>query len=119
MKKTTMNKFFGLSSLLLVATFAFAEGDQARGFDVLDKDQDGVLSAAEASNSTELSTQWTKVDSDGSGSIDRVEFSAFETDDMKNQQDDKSSSKYGKQQQPDNQQKQLDNQQKQQHKYSN
>lgn len=98
MKKTTLNKFFGLSSLLLVATFSFAEGDQAKDFDALDKNQDGVLSAAEASNSSELSNNWTNIDADGSGAIDRVEFSAFETDEMKDQQDDKSTQKSEKEQ---------------------
>jgi Ca2+-binding EF-hand superfamily protein len=90
MKKMTFNKIFGLSGLMLVASLAFAEGEQAGEFDVLDKNQDGVLSAAEASNSSELSTQWTNIDADGSGSIDRAEFSAFETEEIKDEQYDKS-----------------------------
>lgn len=97
MKRVTLNKFFGLSGLLLLATFTVAEGQQATGFDKLDKNQDGVLSAAEASDSKNLSTQWTNVDSDGSGSIDRAEFSAFETEEITEEKSDKSMQKSEKQ----------------------
>lgn len=90
MKRVTFNKIFGLSGLFLLASFAVAEGQQAKGFDTLDKNQDGVLSAAEASDNKNLSTQWTTIDSDGSGSIDRAEFSAFETEEIKEEESNKS-----------------------------
>lgn len=90
MKNVTKKQFLGLSGLVLLSTFAFADGQQAKGFDTLDKNQDGVLSAAEASDSKHLSKQWTAVDKDGSGSIDRAEFSAFETTEIKEEESDKS-----------------------------
>jgi hypothetical protein len=90
MKTMITKTFFGLSGLLLIATFAVADGKQAKDFDKLDKNQDGVLSAAEASGSADLSTRWTNADMDGSGSIDRAEFSAFETEEVKEGQSDKS-----------------------------
>ena len=93
MKKTTLTKIFGLSGLFLVASFAVAEDQNAKVFDKLDKNQDGVLSAAEASNSSSLSNKWTEIDADGSGAIDRVEFSAFETEEMTDQEKDQSAPK--------------------------
>ena len=67
----------------LVASFALASGVWAgekamSGFDALDADKNGQLSAQEASAHQELTEKWKNVDADASGTIDRTEFSAFE-----------------------------------------
>jgi hypothetical protein len=47
-------------------------------FNDLDTNQDGQVSAEEASQNPKLSEMWNKVDEDANGSIDSAEFSAFE-----------------------------------------
>ncbi len=80
MKNSTLVKIFGLAPLMLASTVAFAADEQGGGFNALDVNQDGQLSVTEASTKTELSEQWTKADKDENGIIDKVEFSAFESD---------------------------------------
>ncbi|MFT5722679.1 MAG: Ca2+-binding EF-hand superfamily protein [Motiliproteus sp.] len=79
MKTSQLAKLAGFSTLLLFSVGSMAEDKALSSFEALDQDQDGSLTAIEASQDRELSRQWTEIDQDESGSIDRVEFSAFET----------------------------------------
>lgn len=63
---------------LLVATSAYAGARAEMSFEQLDTNKDGQLSAEEASYNLPLSKMWNKVDQDGSGAVDKAEFSAFE-----------------------------------------
>jgi len=77
MKATPFTKVAGFSTLLLCSA-VFADDQAALSFDALDQNQDGQLTATEASQDKMLSKQWTAIDKDENGTIDRVEFSAFE-----------------------------------------
>ncbi|MFT6915662.1 MAG: Ca2+-binding EF-hand superfamily protein [Motiliproteus sp.] len=79
MKTSQLAKLAGFSTLLLLSAGSMAEEKALSSFEALDQDQNGSLTATEASQHRELSRQWTEIDQDESGSIDRVEFSAFET----------------------------------------
>ncbi|WP_207062842.1 hypothetical protein [Motiliproteus sp. SC1-56] len=81
----------GLTATLVLSASALAAGDAApaqtdpfhlrmEAFDKLDENQDGQLSASEGSKDRRLSRQWTRYDTDESGTVDRAEFSAFEED---------------------------------------
>ena len=63
---------------LLFASSAWAGEHAGASFDDLDQNQDGLVSAEEASGNPRLSDQWSKIDGDASGGIDKAEFSAFE-----------------------------------------
>ena len=63
---------------LLFASSAWAGEHAGASFDDLDQNQDGLVSAEEASQNPRLSDQWNQVDGDASGDIDKAEFSAFE-----------------------------------------
>ena len=80
MKRTTLSMLIGLPALLLVALTANATDPQKGQFDVLDLNRDGQLTPSEVKESSTLSNQWTAIDQDENGTINRVEFSAFETD---------------------------------------
>lgn len=69
----------GFLAALLLSAGASAGEQASEQFKQLDEDGNGQLSAVEASKDPELSTSWSRVDKDSSGSIDRSEFSAFET----------------------------------------
>lgn len=47
-------------------------------FNDLDKDQDGFISAVEATNDSTLMDKWSKTDTNADRKIDRSEFSKFE-----------------------------------------
>ena len=63
----------------LLMSGATVAGGASKQFKQLDEDGNGQLSAVEASKHSELSTAWSRVDKDNSGTIDQQEFSAFET----------------------------------------
>ncbi|MGI9284972.1 MAG: hypothetical protein ACR2P1_06255 [Pseudomonadales bacterium] len=50
----------------------------APAFNDLDKDQDGYISAVEATGDSTLMDKWTAVDANSDRKIDRSEFSKFE-----------------------------------------
>jgi Ca2+-binding EF-hand superfamily protein len=75
----------GLCAVLLSAMagpLAYAGApEQAKAdvaFQALDQDKDGKLTAIEAKGNVELGRRWTEIDQDDNGTIDEVEFSAFE-----------------------------------------
>ncbi len=51
----------------------------APAFNDLDKDQDGYISAVEATSDSTLMDKWNAVDTNSDRKIDRSEFSKFET----------------------------------------
>ena len=67
-----------LASQLLATAAVAAEGTSER-FQQLDRDGDGRISAAEASQDPALSASWDQIEKKEEGYIDRAEFSAFET----------------------------------------
>jgi len=79
MKTSQLAKLAGFSTLLLFSAGSMAGDKAMSSFEALDQNKDGQLTATEASQNQELSKQWTEIDQDESGSIDKVEFSAFET----------------------------------------
>lgn len=59
---------------------AVSQGQAAApAFNDLDKDQDGYISAVEATGDSTLMDKWTAVDENADRKIDRSEFSKFET----------------------------------------
>jgi Ca2+-binding EF-hand superfamily protein len=74
MKKRTLATLIGMFGGLALTTSLYAESD----FATLDTNQDGSISAEEASMDSELSKNWSTIDADESGSVDATEFSAFE-----------------------------------------
>lgn len=73
------NRLFAMLAALLFSTAAVATGTSSGiGFDQLDTNKDGLLTAMEASEDDGLSSMWTDADRDRNGTIDRAEFSAFE-----------------------------------------
>lgn len=78
MKKLSLAAAIGLSASMMVSGLALAAETEVPGFESLDRNMDGQLSAEEVSGTPELSRNWTEIDTDESGTIDRVEFSAFE-----------------------------------------
>ncbi|WP_428625442.1 hypothetical protein [Sedimenticola sp.] len=85
MKTTTLAKLFGLSVMMSSAALLAADMNAVQ-FDALDQNQDGQLTASEASRDAKLSENWTEVDKDANGAIDRAEFSAFESMQGKSEQ---------------------------------
>ena len=49
-----------------------------KSFNELDENGNGTLSRQEVEGNSELIDQWSQADTDGDGTIDRAEFSAFE-----------------------------------------
>lgn len=59
---------------------AVSQGEAAApAFNDLDKDQDGYISAVEATSDSTLMDKWNAVDTNSDRKIDRSEFSKFET----------------------------------------
>ncbi len=79
MKTSTLMKLLGFSVITLFSAATFAADMDTVQFESLDQNQDGQLTAEEASRDSALSENWTSVDKDGNGSIDKAEFSAFES----------------------------------------
>lgn len=79
MKTKILAQLIGLSFIMMSAGAALAAGMDTAEFDALDQNQDGQLSAEEVSQNPTLSEKWTEIDADASGTIDRSEFSAFES----------------------------------------
>ncbi|WP_260293123.1 hypothetical protein [Sedimenticola hydrogenitrophicus] len=79
MKTTTLAKILGFSLATLFSAATIAAEMDAVQFESLDQNQDGQLTAEEAARDTALNENWTAVDKDGSGTIDKAEFSAFES----------------------------------------
>ncbi|MBV1788310.1 hypothetical protein KQ940_09605 [Marinobacterium sp. D7] len=78
MKKTSLTAAIGFSASMLVSGLALAGDAQVSQFDALDQNKDGQLSTEEVSVNEELTEKWSAIDADESGTIDRIEFSAFE-----------------------------------------
>lgn len=81
-----MNKWL----LALVASAFFggaAIAADAPKFETLDQDGNGTISAQEAEAAPNLADAWDKADSNQDGVVDRAEFSAFETMEMKSKSD--------------------------------
>jgi hypothetical protein len=74
MKKRTLATMIGMFSALALSTSIYAGGD----FATYDTNQDGSISAEEASVDAELSKNWSTIDADENGMVDAAEFSAFE-----------------------------------------
>lgn len=66
-----------LASAFFVASAGAAEEEDR--FGSLDQDGNGAISAEEGAYSESLTEAWQTVDTNGDGSVDRAEFSAFET----------------------------------------
>ncbi len=75
MKKRTLATIIGMFSGLALSTAIYAGSD----FATLDTNQDGSISAEEASADPELSQNWSTIDADENGMVDAAEFSAFES----------------------------------------
>lgn len=79
MKNSRINTILGAALISTCSMAALAANmDSDAGFQALDQNKDGQLSAGEASNDKTLSENWSKIDTDNSGTVDRAEFSAFE-----------------------------------------
>ncbi|GGB81160.1 hypothetical protein GCM10011352_03600 [Marinobacterium zhoushanense] len=78
MKKLSLAAVIGFSTSMLVSGLALAGDAKMSQFDALDQNKDGQLSAEEVSVNEELSGKWSTIDADENGTIDRIEFSAFE-----------------------------------------
>jgi len=74
--KTKRNVF---PTLLFLAAIGASGQALSATFGELDANQDGELSTEEAGRNVELMKVWSSVDKDANGTIDRAEFSAFET----------------------------------------
>lgn len=79
MKTTTLAKLLGFSLATLFTSATIAADMDTVQFESLDQNQDGQLTAEEASRDATLSENWTAVDKDANGAIDKSEFSAFES----------------------------------------
>ncbi len=78
MKKLYITLPLGMFSGLVLSTALLASEATGVDFSALDTNQDGTLSAEEASANPGLSQNWSAIDSDENGVIDNAEFSAFE-----------------------------------------
>ncbi len=79
-----MNKW--LIALVISAFFGGAAlAAEQPTFQTLDQDGNGTISAQEAESDPALADAWDKADSNQDGVVDRAEFSAFETMEMKKQ----------------------------------
>ncbi|PUB79210.1 MAG: hypothetical protein DBP03_00235 [gamma proteobacterium symbiont of Ctena orbiculata] len=74
MKKRTLATMIGMFSGLALSTTLVAGTD----FATLDVNQDGSISAEEAAADPEVSKNWSSIDKDENGMVDAAEFSAFE-----------------------------------------
>ena len=54
---------------------------QAADFSQLDTDNNGAISPSEAASRPNLTKNWSKIDENEDGQVDRAEFSAFEKQD--------------------------------------
>ena len=79
MDKDLGNRFFTMLAVMPLITPLIAGAADSISFDRLDANKDGRFSAVEASKESRLSSLWTEVDQDKSGTIDRAGFSAFES----------------------------------------
>jgi len=80
MKISRINTILGAALISACSMAALAaDMDSDSGFQALDQNKDGQLSADEASTDEVLSENWSSIDKDNSGTVDRAEFSAFET----------------------------------------
>jgi len=75
-----------LLTLIASALFSVAAvaGEQS-SFKALDQNGDDAISAEEAAQSERLTETWTTVDANADSVVDRVEFSAFEAMETKEQ----------------------------------
>jgi Ca2+-binding EF-hand superfamily protein len=78
MKKSYMLKLMGLVGSLMLTTALYASEETQADFGSLDTNQDGSISAEEATSDAQLSQNWSDIDADENGVIDQAEFSAFE-----------------------------------------
>jgi hypothetical protein len=61
-------------ALACAAAFADDNKQQLRGFNEMDKNNDGKLSRAEAARNRELLSKWLELDRDADGSLSRTEY---------------------------------------------
>ncbi|MBT8128054.1 MAG: EF-hand domain-containing protein [Gammaproteobacteria bacterium] len=80
-----MYKKLALASLALLVSGVAVAGDQNL-YKHLDADQNGVISADEAAVSPELTSQWTRLDANADGMVDRAEFAKMEVREMNQNQ---------------------------------
>jgi Ca2+-binding EF-hand superfamily protein len=63
------------AAMALACGFAYGADDkQSKGFNDLDKNNDGKLSRAEAAGNKTLISKWKELDADGDGSLSRTEY---------------------------------------------
>lgn len=79
MKKTHINSILAAALISTCSMAAVAANmDTTPAFEALDQNKDGQVNAEEASQDKMLSENWSTIDKDNSGTVDRAEFSAFE-----------------------------------------
>ncbi len=83
MSKTSMKHMIAILALGGVCSTVTAGED---AFMKLDRNADGFISAEESIENKALYQGWTRADANSDGRIDSAEFSAFEIDDSKAQQ---------------------------------
>ncbi len=74
MKKHILSAVF----TTLISTAALAESSAAIAFNELDANKDDGLSAAEAGALPDISAQWSTLDADADGKLNRAEFAAYQ-----------------------------------------
>jgi hypothetical protein len=74
MKKQILSAVF----ITVISSVALAEDSVAVPFNDLDRNNDNILSAAEASTLPEIATQWNDLDKNGDGKLSRDEYSAYQ-----------------------------------------
>lgn len=69
------------TTLLLAGVFmaGTAVAGETMGYEEIDANGDGLISAAEAQSSQALSSSWERADANADGVVDQAEFSALET----------------------------------------
>ncbi len=74
MKKYILSAVF----TTLISTAALAESSAVIAFNELDANKDDGLSAAEAGALPDISAQWSTLDADADGKLNRAEFAAYQ-----------------------------------------
>lgn len=76
--KTICLLLFAAVALVLSNPVSSEEMPDSTTFTQLDRNHDGYISIIEATGQNELLQQWTEVDKDTDGKLEKAEFSAFE-----------------------------------------
>ena len=80
-----MYKKLALTALAMLVSSVAVAGDATLYRD-LDADQNGIISPDEAAASPELTSQWTRLDTNADGMVDQAEFAKMEVRDMNQNQ---------------------------------